>query len=230
LIDGWLSTSLVQLPAFYNEILNHPHTCDDLRRATESKLLRHRRQYLHSLPPLDKSPSLKESVATELESLVNGAVMLSIPDELAWMIYIEGKNCETIGGLETLTRLSPLLIPRVSEGYDYPTLRQFMKLFPSSSMTCLLEGYFSYMAIPQSSTEASENSEEQETRSQEDALDMILVSHVGRFLSNKCLTLSRTQAPPFPTLLSRIGCWPRFIFWKRITKMPSKQRKEHWNW
>lgn len=35
---------------------------------------------------------------------MNGAVVLGIPDELAWSIFIEGKDCDTIGenGLPSL--------------------------------------------------------------------------------------------------------------------------------
>lgn len=87
----------VQLPAFYNEILNHPNTPDDVRRDTESKLLRHYRRYLHALPATGEFNSLKAEVSAELQNLVNGAVILRIPDELAWMIFIEGKDCDTIG-------------------------------------------------------------------------------------------------------------------------------------
>ena len=84
-----------QLPSLYNEILNHPNTSDDVRRATESKLLRHKQSYLCALP----ISSEKTKVASELEDLVNGVVLLGIPDELAWTIFIEGKDCDTIGRL-----------------------------------------------------------------------------------------------------------------------------------
>jgi superkiller protein 3 len=81
----------------YNEILNHSNTSDDLRRITESKLLRHKQQYLHALPFSGKFSSAKAQVATEVEVLVNGAVLLGIPDELAWTIFIEGIDSDSIG-------------------------------------------------------------------------------------------------------------------------------------
>jgi superkiller protein 3 len=89
--------ALLQLPHLYNEILNHPNTPDDLRRQTESKLLRHKQRYLHALPSSSEFASVKSKVATELENLVNGAVILRIPDEMAWVLFIDGKDCETIG-------------------------------------------------------------------------------------------------------------------------------------
>jgi hypothetical protein len=86
-----------QLPRFYNEILNHPNTSDDLRRATESKLLRHRQRYLYAIPVSGESAPLKTRIAGELESLVDGIVLLGIPDLLAWNLFINSKDCETIG-------------------------------------------------------------------------------------------------------------------------------------
>ena len=86
-----------QLPRFYDEVLNHPNTSDDLRRSTESKLLRHKQQYLYAIPALRESAALKTKIAGELESLVDGVVLLGIPDELAWNLFIDSKNCDTIG-------------------------------------------------------------------------------------------------------------------------------------
>jgi superkiller protein 3 len=82
-----------QLPALYNEIINHPNTSDILRRDTESKLLKHRQMYLHALPP----GSEKVKIAKEVDELVNGVIVLGIPNELAWGIFLESKDCDTIG-------------------------------------------------------------------------------------------------------------------------------------
>jgi superkiller protein 3 len=40
---------------------------------------------------------VKAQIATEVEQLVHGAVLLGLPDELAWTIFIEGKNSDSIG-------------------------------------------------------------------------------------------------------------------------------------
>ena len=83
-----------KLPYLYDEILNHPNTSDELRRQTESKLLRRKRDHLFSLPLDDP---MKRQLAIEVEKLISGVVLLRIPDELAWSAFIEGQNCEAIG-------------------------------------------------------------------------------------------------------------------------------------
>lgn len=77
----------------YKEIIYHPSTTDELRRTTESKLIRYTQAYLHALPP---SPT-KQQVSSELDELVRGVIVLDIPDEFSWMIIIDGKDSETIG-------------------------------------------------------------------------------------------------------------------------------------
>ncbi|KAF8170200.1 superkiller protein 3 SKI3 [Mycena galopus ATCC 62051] len=116
-----------QLPKLYDDILNHPHTPDDLRRATDAKLLRYRHRYLCALP---SKGDQKAAVAREVDNLVSGTITLGIPDELAWMLCLDGQNC--IDG----------------ETYDLPLLRQFIELFPSLPLTSLLKAYFLYMDIP----------------------------------------------------------------------------------
>ncbi|THH06300.1 hypothetical protein EW146_g9652 [Bondarzewia mesenterica] len=86
-----------RLPSYYNEILNHPNTSDDLRRNTESKLLRHKQQYLFALPTSDAKSNVKEKLVTEVQELIDGIVLLKIPDELAWSMFIDGKDTDTIG-------------------------------------------------------------------------------------------------------------------------------------
>lgn len=89
----------LQLPQLYNDILNHQYTPDELRRITESKLLRYKRRYLHALPSFGKLSSTKARIASEVESLTEGVVVLGIPDELAWTIYIDGQDSDSIGQL-----------------------------------------------------------------------------------------------------------------------------------
>lgn len=83
-----------KLPYLYDEILNHPSTSDELRRQTESKQLRRKRDHLYSLPPDDP---MKRQLAIEVEKLISGVVLLRIPDELAWSAFIDGQNYEVIG-------------------------------------------------------------------------------------------------------------------------------------
>jgi superkiller protein 3 len=83
-----------KLPYLYDEILNHINTSDELRRQTESKQLRRKRDHLFSVPLDDP---MKRQLAIEVEKLISGVVLLRIPDELAWSTFIDGQNCEVIG-------------------------------------------------------------------------------------------------------------------------------------
>jgi superkiller protein 3 len=84
----------LQLPALYNEILNHPSTSDELRRATESKLVRYKRQLFFALPSTDPE---KYQVGTQLDEMVNGIVTIGIPDELVWCMWLEGRDSDSVG-------------------------------------------------------------------------------------------------------------------------------------
>ncbi|KZT68315.1 TPR-like protein [Daedalea quercina L-15889] len=119
-----------QLPRLYNEIINHPSTSDELRRAAESKLLDHRQRYLSVLPSTGDTEAEKAKVAAEVDEQINGMVLLKIPNELAWTLFIEGKDAESI------------------EQYDFAILRQFVQLFPGTARTSLIKGYFGYAGIP----------------------------------------------------------------------------------
>ncbi|KAI0063698.1 superkiller protein 3 SKI3 [Artomyces pyxidatus] len=148
--------SISKLPPLYNEILNHPNTSDELRRLTESKLLRHKRAYLSALPTVGEKAEFKKKLAAEVQELVNGIVLLQIPDELAWTLFIDGKNSETI------------------EGYDYDILAQFRRLFPSAPLSHLVRGFFLYMDIKPSEDEGEASDDGSEPAPDEDAFDIML--------------------------------------------------------
>ncbi|KAA1474268.1 superkiller protein 3 [Dentipellis sp. KUC8613] len=144
-----------RLPTFYHEILNHPNTSDDLRRLTESKLLRHKRQYLQALPTSGDN-DIKQKLMDEVQELVNGIVLLNIPDELAWVIYLDEQDAETI------------------EDYGLSPMRQFMHLFPNTSMARLIQGYFLYNGIPLSEDEEDEGISSPLPDDETDPFDAIL--------------------------------------------------------
>ncbi|KAI0674837.1 TPR-like protein [Trametes maxima] len=118
-----------QLPRLYNEILIHPNTPDDLRRETESKLLQLKQRLLFALPTTPPHVETKTRLAAEVSEMTGGMVLLKIPNELAWSLYIESKDATYI------------------EDYDFGTLRQFIALFPELPLAKLLRAYFEYMAI-----------------------------------------------------------------------------------
>ncbi|KAJ3913647.1 superkiller protein 3 [Lentinula edodes] len=119
-----------RLPFLYNQVLDHPNTDDVLRRQTDSKLLRYKYQYMCSLPNSANTIATKEEVMKEIEGLISGTVLLHIPDELAWTLFLERKDVAHI------------------DDYGVALLQEFMELFPSHSLTTLLKGYFIYMQIP----------------------------------------------------------------------------------
>lgn len=77
--------------------MNHPYASDELRRLTESKLLRHKQQLLNALPSTGEFSAQKSQVAADVRELVDGIVLLEIPDEAAWLFYLEGKDAASIG-------------------------------------------------------------------------------------------------------------------------------------
>ena len=89
--------SFAQLPSLYEEILNHPNTSDEHRRQIESRLLRRRQEYLFTLPTSGELSSQKGLIASQLREQVDGMVLIGIPDELAWNIYIESADVHSIG-------------------------------------------------------------------------------------------------------------------------------------
>ena len=137
------------MPSLYDEILNHPNTPDELRRRTEAKQLRRKRDHLHSLPLNDP---MKRQLAIEVEKLISGAVLLRVGDELAWSAFIDGQDCETIGTEKCFSPTSYVLI-ELPEGYDYDILRQYLKLFPDEVLSRLIQTYLAYLGVPLSDEE-----------------------------------------------------------------------------
>ncbi|KAH0827587.1 superkiller protein 3 [Lanmaoa asiatica] len=123
-VEVW-STS--RLPSLYQEVLNHPNTSDELRRSTETKLIMYKQKYFYALPT---TSSEKAPLGKELDELVDGVVIIGVPDEFSWSIFLEGKDNDTIVGY----------------GLDY--LRQYMRLLPANPLAKLLGGYFLYTGMP----------------------------------------------------------------------------------
>ncbi|KAG1844187.1 hypothetical protein DFJ58DRAFT_731304 [Suillus subalutaceus] len=94
-----------------------------LRRATESKLIRYKQQLFLALPSTDPE---KRQLGMQLDEMVHGIVTIGIPDEFAWCMWFEGRDSDTVEGL----------------GLAY--LKQFIELFPTSTLARMLTGYFAY--------------------------------------------------------------------------------------
>ncbi|KAF8757237.1 Tetratricopeptide repeat [Rhizoctonia solani] len=151
-----------KLPALYEDILNHPNTSDQLRRDTESKLLRHRQRYLYALPTNSEYASEKNAAYKVVEDMASGAVLLGLPDELAWSCYMENLDVYDI------------------EGYDFGVFRRFSKLFRGKPLATLLTAYLNYLNIPldddESETAVSETVVAQEQDSSYDPVETILTN------------------------------------------------------
>jgi superkiller protein 3 len=61
------------------------------------KLLKHKQQLLFTLPSTPEFADQKAVLSQEVQDLVSGIVLLRIPNELAWTLYIESKDAKTIG-------------------------------------------------------------------------------------------------------------------------------------
>lgn len=114
-----------RLPELYQEVLSHPHASDEIRRQAESKLLKHKQQLLFALPSNAEYTAQKAKLSAEVQDLVAGIVLLGIPNELAWSLYLESKNAKTI------------------DEYDVSSLSQFVRLFPNLPLSRMVSAYFS---------------------------------------------------------------------------------------
>ncbi|KAI0700930.1 TPR-like protein [Cytidiella melzeri] len=145
--EVWSSS---RLPALYQEILSHPNASDDLRRASEAKLLHFKQQLLYALRSKDDI-SLKKKLSEEVQDLVSGIVLLNIPNELAWNLHIEGTDAASI------------------EEYDFDMLFRYVRLFPASPLAKLLSAYFSYSHLTEVDSEDKKHG-----GSEEDFADVII--------------------------------------------------------
>ncbi|KAJ3553260.1 hypothetical protein NM688_g3709 [Phlebia brevispora] len=139
-----------KLPLLYQEVINHPNTSDELRRETESKLLLHKQRLLYALPSTKEYADQKKALAEEVQEMINGMVLIGVQNELAWRLFIDGRDAETIAD------------------YDYKILAQFIRLFPESNLSKLLSAYFAYHHI---TTEEEEDEEAEKVQHQEDEED-----------------------------------------------------------
>ena len=86
-----------QLPEMYDEIINHVNATDEVRRATEAKLLRYKMRLRNSLDNSGDEGPLKLGLTKEIEDVLAGVVLLDIKDDLAWETYFDSKDVDEIG-------------------------------------------------------------------------------------------------------------------------------------
>jgi superkiller protein 3 len=86
----------------YGEIINHAHTSDELRRQTEAKLLQFKYRCLYAVPMDRDNAKLKVELGREVQNLVEGIILLNIPNTLAWEIMLETQDVGSAGVYLTL--------------------------------------------------------------------------------------------------------------------------------
>ena len=63
--------------------------------------MRFKHRYRCALSSNGEDGTKKLKLVEEIQSLIDGVVLLNIPDELAWTIYIEGKDVDTVGASDS---------------------------------------------------------------------------------------------------------------------------------
>lgn len=219
-----------QLPSLYNEILNHPNTSDDLRRSTESKLLQRKYQHLEAAPVTGVDSSLKQKLLKEVVELSSGAVLLGLPDELAWMFFIESKDAYNIRKLvNIIPGNSEPMLSHVSADYDFQTLRRFIDIFPNLPLAKLLQGYFNYIHLPLDLNDTDEDEVPEALDENGDSFSSVLVCN-----SSSSSSTATYHAFRMLLLIFRTAFWPtesflNFIGWKLTMKMPSRLLEVAWS-
>ncbi|KIJ18985.1 hypothetical protein PAXINDRAFT_109465 [Paxillus involutus ATCC 200175] len=171
-----------KLPLLYQEVLNHPSTSDEFRRFIEAKLIQYKQQYFYAMPT---TSSEKAALGLELDELVNGVVLLGVPDERSWSIFLEGKDSDTISG------------------YSLDHLRQYMGLFPTTLLAQLLKGYFLRTGTPLFEDNGGEDDDEHvnPTPEDRDPFDIIMdafSSLSDSLLANRIVTEVYLQELDYP--------------------------------
>jgi superkiller protein 3 len=83
----------------YSDIVNHPSTSDELRRDTEAKILRYKHNFRCALAQTGEDVKLKINLGDEIRDIIDGVVLLGIPDELAWNMHLESQDHASLGKL-----------------------------------------------------------------------------------------------------------------------------------
>ncbi|WFC99924.1 Superkiller protein 3 [Malassezia yamatoensis] len=107
-----------RVPDLLDLIRNHPRTEDGMRRDAEAKLLRHFYKLTLAVPIKgpQSNPAMKETVMKQTIEFARGFVVLQVPDELAWSIYLDW---------------SDFRLPNL----PYGSLVDYVRLFPKSPRT-----------------------------------------------------------------------------------------------
>ncbi|KAJ9092721.1 hypothetical protein QFC19_008646 [Naganishia cerealis] len=226
-----------KLPEYYEEILRHPAASDEVRRAAESKILRHYYRLMNSLsrnvaaeaadrssksapPEFQTFPNnlfaqsddrvalpSKESVRAKVEELVKGMVLLRVEDEGAWTTLLEWTDAASL------------------EDYDLRFLHDFILSFPLSPVATLISGFLKYFGFPSPDAEDEEKAKRAKRREATRIREALAKKgeSVPRLPENDTADgedLARRQSDqdkdPFAVLVAGFEDCPKLIFAHRV--------------
>ncbi|KAG8910291.1 Superkiller protein 3, partial [Tulasnella sp. 408] len=171
--EAWSSS---KLPRLYGEIIAHPQTSDELRRSTEAKLLRQRHNLLTATPASGKTAQEKQTLRAEVEELVNGCVLLKIPDSLAWNMHIERCDYEHLE--------------------DYPTsiLQQYLQLLPNERLCLMIKALLLFQGQPLTEDEEEEEDGKKKPKQDEEEEDPFALALEGFSQNQNSIFAHHTMA------------------------------------
>lgn len=107
------------LADLYDFVLQHPYASDELRRATEAKQLRFYHRITLAIPAYGPHADeiLQGQLRNKTQELAKGMVVLHIPDELAWRVFLEGTNANLFH-------------------MPFDALVDYVQLFPNTGRAC----------------------------------------------------------------------------------------------
>lgn len=136
------------LPGLYEQVLSHPSADDESRRSAEAKLLRYYQRLTLAVPtqgPLGDEPFKSRMRRMTIEHAF-GMVMLRVPDELAWRIYLEWSDFDIASLPFDLLSDYAQLFPNTGRGCAAHALlclvrdQQYLKERGESSRAAVSEG------------------------------------------------------------------------------------------
>ncbi|KAG8934379.1 Superkiller protein 3 [Tulasnella sp. 417] len=171
--EVWSSS---KLPRLYGEIIGHPQTSDELRRSTEAKLLRQRQNLLFATPASGSTAQEKKTLKAEVDELVNGFVLLKVPDPLAWNAHIERLDYERLE--------------------DYPTsiLQQYLGLLPNEPLCSMIKAFLLFHGQPLTEDEEDDEGEKRAKPDDEEEEEPFALALEGFSLNQNSIFAHRTIA------------------------------------
>ena len=108
-----------RVPMLLELVRNHPRTDDAQRRSAEVQLLQHFYRLTFAVPLRGPTadPELKRAVRQQTYEFARGFVLLQVPDELAWSVYLDWSDAA---------------LPEL----PYTHLVDYVRLFPQSPRAC----------------------------------------------------------------------------------------------